>query len=188
MSDSSKKPLFMPGSTQPKSGKPLDNRETIRFPFTASAQVIDRRSSVRIVGRTADIGPGGCYIDTISPFPVGTVASVRVEHGGRTFEAIATVTYSHISMGMGLAFKEINPEHRTVLNYWIAELTGEPLPETLKDASVTAVAAVTDETPAGASVVTLRHALNELINLLVSKKVVTETEAAALLHRMFLKP
>jgi len=42
---------------------------------------------------------------------------------------VATVSYSQQSMGMGLAFTEVKTQHQAVLRAWVAELSGEPVPE-----------------------------------------------------------
>ena len=181
MSQRSDKPLILvPGPMPVTSGTTSDpeRRQAIRYPFTAAAEIIDLRSQTRVIGRTADLGRGGCYVDTLSPLVVGTVVRVRVERERRVFEAVATVIYAHLSMGMGLAFTEIKPEHQAVLEAWIAELSGERLPE--PDAAAT----VPEAGPVSA-VLNLQQLLNELINLMVRKKIINENERAALLRRMF---
>src|ERR1700733_11664883 len=42
-----------------------------RHLVTASAEVIELSSGARFTTRTTDLGPGGCFIDTLTPFPVG---------------------------------------------------------------------------------------------------------------------
>jgi hypothetical protein len=103
---------------------------------------------------------------------------VRLEREKKVFEAMATVTYAQQSFGMGLAFTEIKPEHQSVLQSWIAELTGEALPEF--NASVA-------ESDSGeiSAVLHLQQVLNELINLMVRKKVINAVEATALLRKIF---
>ena len=180
MSERSDKPLILvPGPMPVATGTTTDpdRRQAIRYPFTAAVEIVDLRSQTRVTGRTSDLGQGGCYVDTLSPLAVGAVVRVRVERELRVFEAIATVIYAHLSMGMGLTFTEIKPEHQVVLGAWMAELSGEQLPE--PDAPATAEAGMLS------ALLNLRHVLNELVNLMVRKKVITENEAAALLRQMF---
>lgn len=153
-----------------------ERRGGVRFPFTAAAEVSDIRSETRVVGRCSDLGPGGCYVDTLSPFAVGSAVRVRIERDLREFEAEATVAYAHVSMGMGLAFTSIKEEHQGVLRSWMAELSGEKGPNV--DVSFTGHEAGLLSANAG-------PVLNELINLMVRKKLLTENEAAGLLRQMF---
>lgn len=137
-------------------------------------------------GRCSDLSSGGCYIDTLSPFATGAYVKIRLERDGREFIATAVVAYAHASMGMGLAFTEMKREHWDVLRSWIAELSGEqpPEPALAKTAAPAPEpeAAATAAADAGAS---LRLVLNELIYLLVRKKIITESEASGLLRQMF---
>ena len=94
------------------------------------------------------------------------------------FEAKATVTYSQVAMGMGLAFTEVKPEHLAVLRAWVAELSGEALPEP-------DVAAAGPEYATLSTVLNLQQVLNELVSMMVRKKVISDTEGAALLRQIF---
>src|SRR5258706_6610584 len=110
-------------------GEP-ERRLAVRYPFTATAEIMDLRSNTRVTGRSSDLGLGGCYIDILSPFTVGSLVRVRLEREKKVFEAMATVGYAQQSFGMGLAFTEIKPEHKIVLQSWIAELTADAVSET----------------------------------------------------------
>jgi hypothetical protein len=181
MTERSDKPLVLvPGPMPVASGTTTDpeRRQGIRYPFTAAAEIIEVFSQTRVTGRTSDLGPGGCYVDTLTPLAVGAVVRVRMERELRVFEAMATVIYAHLSMGMGLAFTEIKPEHQAVLGAWMAELSGERLPEP-------EVVATGREAGMLSAVLSLRQVLNELINLMVRKRIINENEGAALLRRMF---
>lgn len=180
MPDRSDTPIVFPAPLReepPKSGGP-ENRAQVRFPFTAAAEIYELRSQTRVTGRCSDLGAGGCYIDTLSPFAVGAVVRIRMKHDTREFEAAAVVAYTHVSMGMGLAFTEIKREHQAVLRSWIGELSGEPVPEP-------AASATEPETGAVEANANMRLVLNELIYLLVRKKIITENEGSALLRQMF---
>src|ERR1700689_2440283 len=83
---------------------PTERRHHLRFPFSATVEAVEIKSGTKITGRTSDLGLGGCYVDTLSPFPVGTEAKMRIIRETETFEAQVRVVYSLIGMGMGLAF------------------------------------------------------------------------------------
>jgi len=176
MSEPSDKPILIPAPTPEKQDLP-ERRRATRFPFTASTEVRDLRSQASITGRCSDLGTGGCYVDTLSPFAVGSAVWIHIERDLREFEALAIVSYAHVSMGMGLAFTEVKTEHQAVLRSWIAELSGEQPRQP-------------EAPPAGpeagllGTIENLRHALNELVNLLTRKKIITENEAAAILRQL----
>jgi hypothetical protein len=181
MSKISDKPLILvPGPMPVKSEtvEGAERRRVNRYPFTAAADIVDLRSQTRVSGRSSDLGLGGCYIDILSPFGVGSAVRVRLEREEHVFEAMATVTYSQVSMGMGLAFTEVKPDHQTVLRGWVAELSGEALPEP-------DVAAGGPEYAMLSTVLNLQQVLNELVSLMVRKKVISDTEGAALLRQIF---
>src|SRR5580658_1083960 len=87
-----------------------ERRTAPRYPFTASTEAIETRSGARILGRTADLGRGGCYVDTISPFPVGTIVTIRINRLNQSFQAEGKVVFSQTGMGMGVAFTTSEPD------------------------------------------------------------------------------
>jgi hypothetical protein len=181
MSDRSNKPLvLLPGPVLGGSPSPpaQERRSTPRFSFTAAAEIFEIGSQGRVTGRTSDLSPNGCYIDTMSPYAAGIAVRVRMKHGLHEFEAIAAVRYSLLSMGMGLEFTEISPENQAVLQRWLAESRGEPSPGAEALISV-------PEISTAPAVGNLRQVLNELISLLIRKKIITENEGTALLRQMF---
>jgi hypothetical protein len=191
-----KSPTLWPGVAPKETGEASgpERRISQRFPFTAAAEVIDVRSKARVTGRSSDLGLGGCYVDTLAPLAVGATVQVRLERGNREMEATGVVTYALVSMGMGLSFTEIKPEHQAVLKAWIAELSGEApvMPDAIAPASErgTQAAAENDietdpEEGLPASAASNRQMLNELINLMVRKKLISDNEAAALLRQMY---
>jgi hypothetical protein len=74
-----------------------------RYQFTATAEALDSQHRLRMSARTSDLGKGGCYLDTFSPFQMKTGVKLRITKEKVCFEAEATVVYSKMGMGMGLA-------------------------------------------------------------------------------------
>ena len=180
MSEHSDEPIVLPAPlpVEPQKTGGRESRAQVRFPFTAAAEIYEIHSQTRLTGRCSDLSSGGCYIDTLIPFTVGSIVLLRMERDMREFEAAAVVAYAHVSMGMGLAFTEMKHEHQEVLRFWIAELSGEkpcePAPSLLER-----------ETTVVDADANMRLVLNELIYLLVRKNILTEDEGTALLHKMF---
>jgi hypothetical protein len=100
----------------------VQQRAAKRCAMVASAEVIDIDSNTRLSARTSEIAIGGCYVDALNPFPVGTIVGVRIVRDKGAFEAKGKVVYCDSTMGMGLAFTEIAPEQRLTLEDWLAEI------------------------------------------------------------------
>lgn len=98
-----------------------EHRRAPRYPFVASAELIEMASEARLTAQTSDLSLTGCYFDTVNPFPVGT--QVKLAHANTSFEAFGTVVHSQPNMGMGVAFTRIEPDYLTVLERWIGELS-----------------------------------------------------------------
>ena len=150
-------------------------------PFSASVEAVDTKSGTKVVGRTSDLSLGGCYIDTLSPFPVGTDVKIRIVRNAQTFEAQSKVVYSLIGMGMGLAFRFRSAEASAAVSEGLLEISGQA--PTAPDAS-----AAGPEEPAPSErtqALTKSSVLSELIMTLMKKKVLTETEGKDLLRKLF---
>jgi hypothetical protein len=181
MSERSDKPMILvpaPVPVEAETGSVRERRRAVRYPFTAAAEIVDLRSQTRVSGRSSDLGLGGCYIDILSPLGVGTAVRVRLEREQHVFEAMATVTYAQVSMGMGLSFTEVKPEHQAVLRAWVAGQCSEELHEP-------DVAAAGPEYAMLSIVRNLQQVLSELVSMMVRKKVISDTEGSALLRQIF---
>lgn len=154
-----------------------ERRNAIRYQLTVSAEVVELKSGTRFSTRTTDLGPGGCFVDTLMPLPVGSDISIRMYKDNISFEATGTVTFSQAGLGMGLAFTEMPPEKQTAFDAWLAELT------MIRPASFETHRS-TPRTSHGkekSSTLTQR-----LIRLLVKRNLITEAEATALLDEPLL--
>jgi hypothetical protein len=98
-----------------------EQRKAPRFPFVASAEVSEKASTTRVDARVTEISLHGCYLDMINPLPVGTTVFVKIVAQGETFEASATIVYSHPHLGVGLAFVAVRPQFAATLQKWLAE-------------------------------------------------------------------
>jgi hypothetical protein len=97
-------------------------RAVKRCPFVASAEVLEVGTGTKLAARTSEIGVGGCYVDALNPFAVGTAVAIKVVRDQGAFHSKARVVYSDPSFGMGLAFESLDPEQRTILENWLAEI------------------------------------------------------------------
>ncbi|MGB2644765.1 MAG: PilZ domain-containing protein [Candidatus Acidiferrum sp.] len=159
---------------------PEDRRLTPRFPFTALAEALDAHSRTRMNARTSDLGKGGCYVDTFSPFPLKTGVRLRITKEKSSFVADAKVVYSKIGMGMGLQFTSIEPQQMTVLDKWLGELNGTaPLEIPAPGFDDSSNGADPNASPKESGFI-----LNELLLALMRKGILTEEEGKAMVLRL----
>lgn len=153
-----------------------ERRSADRHSFTASAEVVELGSGARFSTRTTDLGPGGCFVDTMVPFPVGAHVKVAVRKDQTQFDTKGTVVYSQHGLGMGIAFDELDASQRAALDDWLLELTG---------ARKVAVRDVVQAPQAFHN--TARHsadksaALVRLVRLMIGKGIITEAEGSSVL-------
>jgi hypothetical protein len=156
---------------------PVERRRTPRSAFTAAVVVVEPKSGTRIDAHTSDLSIGGCYVDTMSPFPQGTDVQLRLTTHEKSFNTKARVTYSLIGVGMGLGFTAVGPEQLSILEKWFAELRGELQPELLlsdEEQPLYRATANTEE----------HYVLEELLVLMMRKGLLTEEEGEPMLHRL----
>ena len=161
-------------SGHPACTKDSDRRGADRHIFTAAADVIELSSGARFSTRTTDLGPGGCFIDTLVPFPVGAKVHVSVRKGTTQFETGGAVVYSQTGLGMGIEFDALGPSQRLALEQWLRELTGGR------------IVATTESAPASQGSLRTGNpdhaALLRLVKLMVSKGMLTEAEGSSVLY------
>jgi len=154
--------------------KEAERRGTERHTFTAGAEVFELSSGAKFSTRTTDLGPGGCFVDTTNPFPVGSKLRLKLNKGKSTFETSGTVVYSQYGLGMGVAFDELNDAQHTALAEWLSGVTGEPVmpPDLARVPKRASDFQHHAESPA----------LVRLVRLLIGKGLLTEAEGASVLH------
>lgn len=92
-----------------------------RYPFIASAELLEENSGARMSSRISDLSLNGCYVDTINPLPDGTLVHLRIFTETHSFEAPATVIHSQAFLGMGVKFREVQPKFEQILRLWLFE-------------------------------------------------------------------
>jgi hypothetical protein len=150
-----------------------DRRSNDRHAITASAEVVELSSGAKFSTRTTDLGPGGCFVDTMVPFPVGANVRVNVRKAKTQFESGGVVVYSQAGLGMGIAFDSMEPQQRQALDSWLTELTGERQ----------ALSQVSAYSPnrAAAPRAGERAALVRLVQLMITKGILTEAEGSSIM-------
>lgn len=180
--------------SSPENGRPIEGvfrpdrralterRSYPRYPFTTSSEIMDLASGAECAARTSDISLGGCFVDTSSPFPTGTVVKARLTKDNKSFVAQAVVASSMASMGMGLKFVNIGARQLQVLTSWIGQLSGELPPESAAFDQEEVVEASADLRLKDEQ----KYVLSELIVALMRKGILTEGQGKEMIRRLLL--
>lgn len=107
---------------QAQGAEPRKLRSVPRYTFIADAEVVESGTKAHLTARISEIGLRGCYIDLLNPLPAGLNILVKIFKNNQTFEEEAQVVYAHPTMGMGVVFTRMNPDHQRVLEGWIQNL------------------------------------------------------------------
>ncbi|HEY4709993.1 MAG TPA: PilZ domain-containing protein [Candidatus Acidoferrales bacterium] len=151
-----------------------ERRGNDRHAITASAEVVELGSGAKFSTRTTDLGPGGCFVDTMVPFPVGANVRVKVHKGKTQFETGGLVVYSQAGLGMGIAFSNMEDSQRSALDEWLADLTGGKQAAHHHDSGY-AGSSPSENRPGD------KTALVRLVRLMITKGILTEAEGASVL-------
>ena len=96
-----------------------ERRRTPRFPFVASAEVVDTLSGASVTARVSELSLYGCYIDMPNPLPEGTSIRVKIYSSGRLLDASGKVVYSAPNLGIGVSFHDVSVPSLIVLKEWL---------------------------------------------------------------------
>ncbi len=101
-----------------------ERRRAPRYPFIATAEIVDEKENARTSSRISDLSQYGCYVEMLNPFPEGTNVLIEIYTETEFLEAQATVAYLEPKQGMGLTFGEMPPYFASVLNKWLVQANG----------------------------------------------------------------
>lgn len=155
-----------------------ERRAARRVQLVASAEAIDLGTGTRLSGRVSDISLAGCYMDVMSPFGEGTNIGLRIKYNGQSVDLKGVVRFSHGSLGMGIAFTSLLPAQLEMLGSWIGALTGER-PQTVQMPKFEVM--LEEPRSAGRGE---KSPLEQLVDLLVKKGVLTNAEVSELLNKL----
>jgi hypothetical protein len=96
-----------------------NRRRAPRYPFAGSIEMREGTSEDKRTARVKELSLNGCYVDTLSPYPLGTSLAVKLFTETDFFEAQASVVYSVPNLGMGLMFRDTKPYYVMVLRKWL---------------------------------------------------------------------
>lgn len=104
-----------------------DEPRGLRFAFRAGAEIARESLPTAFVpARVTQLSLRGCYLETSASFEMHCNVLLKIHNSGENFETEATVLYIQPT-GLGLVFREMNPNSRAVLQSWIlAALDQQP--------------------------------------------------------------
>lgn len=95
-----------------------DRRRTPRYPFVATAEVINPGATAGVSARVTELSLNGCFIEMPNPPSKGATLVTKIYSEGKFFEAPGTVVYS-MPNGFGVSFHEVRPQFVHVLKQWL---------------------------------------------------------------------
>lgn len=96
-----------------------ERRRAPRYPFIATAEVVDPSTKASVSTRVSELSLYGCFVDTTNPLPNGTRLHIKIYSEGVFFEADGKVIYSLPDEGVGVGFQDVRPQFLVVLKEWL---------------------------------------------------------------------
>jgi hypothetical protein len=102
----------------PSSEPPLEKRNSVRIKVSVPVELFTPESDVPHRCATIDLSESGCYIESIFPFPIGTVFEMSLQLD-ETLLVVGTVVTRDPQMGNGIKFTRMLPEDRELLRAYV---------------------------------------------------------------------
>ena len=96
----------------------IERRKTPRFKVSVPVDIHTETSAAPLHCATSDLSLGGCYIESMYPFPAGTSLELKLEAGG-THIISANVVTCDPQFGNGIQFLRMLPEDRVALSNFL---------------------------------------------------------------------
>ena len=100
----------------------IERRRNPRFRCTGSVEFRSAGSDIRMWGTLNDISLHGCYVEMSSTVPAGTLVDLSLEAREIRVHVRGEVRACYPSLGMGIAFRDIEPEQLAALGQLLAAL------------------------------------------------------------------
>jgi hypothetical protein len=99
-------------------------RQSPRIRCSGTVELHAEGSEVHLWGTLTDVSLHGCYVEISDTFPVDTRVYLVLKSLGIRIQTRGTVRTSFASLGMGVAFAEIEPGQYQLLQQLVEALTG----------------------------------------------------------------
>jgi len=105
--------------TEPSRGG-QDRRGNVRVKVRVPVEML-LEGATPVRGATSDLSTGGCYIETLFPYPVGTTLDMRLQLDNTLLIAARVVTCDP-QVGNGIHFDKMLPEDQAELDRFLENL------------------------------------------------------------------
>jgi hypothetical protein len=95
-----------------------ERRNSPRLKLKVPVELFAPDSDVPLRGATSDLSESGCYIETMFPFPIGTIFEMTLQIDG-TLLAVGTVVTCDPQVGNGIRFTKMLPEDQAELRSYV---------------------------------------------------------------------
>src|SRR5712664_4658441 len=99
----------------------LDQRYTVRYPFSVTAEILELETGTRLGGVTSDLSLRGCFVCATSILEVRTRVRLTLARKKQKVEIFAAIRRA-AQTGTGLEFLDIDPVSHAILITWIESL------------------------------------------------------------------
>ena len=90
-----------------------EKRQYPRYACPGGVEIHIPDTHRRLWGHLGDISKGGLYLEAPEPWLVGTEVDVHLETCDTHIHAVGTIVTCHPGVGMGIAFKAVDPQDLT---------------------------------------------------------------------------
>src|SRR5256885_2307984 len=117
----------MPGKNIVAMSSPKDRRKHPRLKIQAPIEFNAERSRI-LRSATADLSLGGCYLEMMFTFPVGTILEISLQLG-HIVRARAIVVSRELRVGNGIQFINISTLDQQAIRNFIADANLQKMPQ-----------------------------------------------------------
>ncbi len=100
----------------------LDQRYTVRYPFSVTAEILELETGTRLRGVTSDLSLRGCFVRTSNLLEVRARVRLTLARKKQKVEILAAIRRA-ARPGMGLEFLDIDPVSNAILMSWVESLS-----------------------------------------------------------------
>lgn len=105
-------------------GIPSSRRKHVRYHCSGGVELRRTETTPAVFANLSDISMQGCYVETVSTFPIGNELLFVLRVGETIIRGRADVKASNHAVGMGLAFQQLSPEDQQKLEFVVGTLAG----------------------------------------------------------------
>lgn len=107
----------------------IERRQNPRFKIGVPVEIHTEGSTAPLHCATSDLSLGGCYIESMYPFPAGTCLELKLD-AGETLLISAKVVTCDPQFGNGIQFLRMLPEDQAALSKFLDHVAHQELGHT----------------------------------------------------------